>query len=353
MRWWPEDLKRREGDVTSGRPVSPRASRVKVEEILQDLLNEYRTNERRSLEGVTRAVARLDAALGARRAHDLTSADVRTYTAERQKEGAANATINRELAALKRALNLAVKEEKILRRPYIPMLAEHNVRTGFFGEVEFLALHDALPAPLNHVLAFGYTYGWRKSEILGLRWEHVDFTAGTVRLDPGTTKNREGRTVVLTASLRDTLRRLWEETRALAERKGKPIPWVFHRDGEPVRDFRGAWETACIAAGLCRVETENGEERKIPTRLFHDLRRTAVRNMVRASIPERVAMSITGHKTRSVFDRYDIVSELDLRQAAEKLGGQPVAEGATGTIPGTAEAAEALLKSALDANPSV
>ena len=95
---------------------------------------------------------------------------------------------------------------RVLRKPYIPMLAESNVRTGFLGELEYLTLHEALPAPLNHILTFAYTFGWRKSEVLGLTWDRVDFGAGTDRLDPGTTKNREGRTIVLTDSLRATLR---------------------------------------------------------------------------------------------------------------------------------------------------
>jgi integrase len=316
-----------------------------VGELLDDLLTDYTANDRKSLDGVTRIAARLTAAFGHRRAHDLTTADVQRYVVARQaapdpeehpeETGAENATINRELAALKRAFNLALKGEKILRKPYIPMLAEHNTRTGFLGEIEYLALRDALPPPINHVLAFAYVYGWRKSEILALTWDRVDLTAGTVRLDPDTTKNDEGRLVVLTVELRALFGRLWAETKALAERKGKPIPWVFHRRGRPVKDFRGTWETACAKVGLAG---------KVP----HDLRRTAVRNMERAGVPRSVAMKITGHKTEAIYRRYAIVSEADLREAARKLSGEAV----PGTIPGTVGHSEALTKPVTEDNLS-
>ncbi len=317
-------LKRREGDVASGRLVKPKAGKVRVEELLDDLVTDYKANDKRSLEGVTRIVERLKKDFGHRRAHDLTTADVQRYVVERQTAPtpdaprAANATINRELAALKRAFNLGVKGEKILRKPHIPMLDEHNTRKGFLGEIEYLALRNALPTPINHMLAFAYVTGWRKSEVLALTWDRVDLQAGTVRLDPDTTKNDEGRLVVLTDELRTLFTSLWTETRALAALKGHPIPWVFHRNGKPVKDFRKAWETACTAAGL------GG---KIP----HDLRRTAVRNMERAGVPRSVAMKITGHKTEAIYRRYAIVSEAELREAARKLSGDTV----SGTIPGT------------------
>jgi len=332
-------LKRREGDIASGRPVSPKAGKVRVEELLDDLVTDYRTNGRKSLDGVERIVVRLKVAFGYRRAHDLSASDVRAYTAKRQEEKAENATINRELAALKRAFNLALKDEKILRKPHIPMLAEHNVRTGFLGEIEYLALREALPDPLNSMLVFGYTYGWRKSEVLGLTWDRVDLRAGTARLDPGTTKNREGRTVVLTDELRGILRRLWEETRTLAKKRGAPIPWVFYRDGEPVKDFRGAWETACKAAG-------------VPDLLFHDLRRSAVRRMERAGVSRSVAMKLTGHKTENVYRRYAIVSEGDLSEATKKLGGGPTGDQTAGTIPGTIGHSQPLPDFVHDDNPA-
>lgn len=327
-------LRQREGDLAAGRPVLPRADRIRFEELAGDFLTNYRVNGKRSLDRAERSVAHLQRHFGGWRVLHITTPAIRAYVEKRQGEGAQNATINRELAALKRMFNLALVAEKLPRRPYVPTLAEDNTRTGFFGDVEFLALQEALPDYLKPVATFAYTFGWRKSEILALTWNRVDLAAGMVRLDPGSTKNREGRTVVLTEELRGILAALWTKARAIVEQRNpgaslqqvaEAIPWVFHREGKPIRDFRAAWASACSRAGL-------------PGRIPHDFRRTAIRNMVRAGIPERVAMQISGHKTRSVFDRYDIVSEGDLREAARKLsGGNAVLTGIPTGIPAEVE----------------
>jgi len=239
--------------------------------------------------------------------------------AEQTRHGktTANATINRELAALKRGFSLGIEAGKITHKPKIPMLRENNIRTGFFEREQFEAVWTRLTAPLQAVAHFAYITGWRiRSEALPLQWRQVDFEAGTVRLDPGTTKNGDGRVLVMTEELRRVLAAQRAYTDTVQRERGIICPWVFHRDGERIRDFRHAWQTACRNAGL-------------PGRIPHDFRRTAVRNMVRAGIPERVAMTMTGHKTRSVFERYNIVSEGDLADAAKKL------DAFTGTIPGT------------------
>jgi len=204
------------------------------------------------------------------------------------------------------------------------MLKESNSRKGFFEYDQFLALKDALPAHLKPVVTFAYHIGWRLGEIRNLIWDKIDLKLGIIRLDPGETKNEEARTIYLFDELIALMK-------ALHSNRRLGCPFVFHREGKQIGEFRKSWKTACIAAGLFEVlkddkgnpivlKDRNGGERtiKAPTKIFHDFRRTAVRNMIRSGISERVAMMISGHKTRSVFDRYNIVSDRDLREAAEK-----------------------------------
>ena len=233
-----------------------------------------------------------------------------------------NAEINRELTTLKRMFSLAVQGGKLLFQPYIPLLREQNVRTGFFEAHQYSAVLAHLPAPLRPVIGFAYITGWRiPSEVLPLEWRNVDLRAAEVRLDAHTTKNGEGRVFPFTPELRELLEEQRRQADELTRTRGLIVPWVFFRmvakkrHGEklprPVRVFNKAWANACLAAGY-------------PGRIPHDLRRTAVRNLVRAGVSESVAMRLTGHKTRSVFERYNIVSDGDLRDAAAKLGATTV-----------------------------
>jgi integrase len=252
-------------------------------------------------------------AFGAIQVRHLTTTIIQQYIAKRQKTVAANATINRELALLKRALNLGRKHTppKVTRVPHIPMLEEKNVRKGFFEHDEYLRLLDNLAPELGAILTFGYHTGCRRGEILALCWHQVDFKEGVIRLDPGTTKNDEARVIPLTPEL---LRVLLKQ-KAIRDRDFPACEYVFFREGTRILGLRGDWEQACFESGLWTGDRKKGR----PTRLFHDLRRTGVRNLIRAGVPERVAMAISGHKTRSVFDRYNIVSETDLKEAAKRL----------------------------------
>ena len=222
-----------------------------------------------------------------------------------------NGEINRELTTLKRMFSLAIQAGKLLYKPYIPLLREQNVRMGFFEAHQYTAVLRHLPPSLRPVIGFAYVTGWRILQ------------AGEVRLDAGTTKNGEGRVFPFTPELRDLLEAQCRHADELKRTRGLIVSWVFFwmvadkRGGEkfprPITTFAIAWAHACTRAGC-------------PGRIPHDLRRTAVRNLVRTGVSESVAMRLTGHKTRSVFDRYNIVSDGDLREAVVKL-----ARTATGT----------------------
>jgi integrase len=177
------------------------------------------------------------------------------------------------------------------------MLKEDNVRQGFFEHDEYLALLKALPSSLRPVAIFAYHTGWRRREVLDLTWDRVNLNERTVALTPDQTKNKEARYLYLN----DELLNLFKLQHL---KKGK-CPYVFHRDGNRIRFFAKSWKSACKKAGF-------------EGKLFHDFRRTAVRNLVRSGTKETVAMKITGHKTRSVFDRYNITSQDDIQKAMER-----------------------------------
>ena len=178
-------------------------------------------------------------------------------------------------------------------------LRENPPRQRFFGHPEHLAVRAHLPAPWQDILDLAYYSGWRKHKILGLTWDELDEAGGVIRLSPARSKTLVGRILPISQPIAEALAR----RRA---RRDPDSPLVFHRDGIPVRRWRTAWRTACQAAG-------------VPTHFLHDCRRTAARNLIRASVPERVAMLLTGHKTRAIFDRYNIINEQELLEAGDQL----------------------------------
>lgn len=305
-------LKVKEGDIAKGMPVSSATGRYRFEDAQKDIETEYAVNKRRSIGELKRRIKKhLAPVFGSRRMATITTADVRTFTKKRMDAKASAGEINRELAILKRMFTLAVKGGKLMVRPHIPMLQENNVRSGFFEREIFEAVRAQLPAALQGIVTFAYLTGWRiQSEVLPLQWRHVDLKAGTVRLDPGTTKNRDGRLFPFgdrLPELRGVLEAQRAATTALETAQDKICPWVFHRNGRQVKGFRKAWKNACETA-------------ECPTMIPHDLRRTAVRNLERAGVSRSVAMQLTGHKTEAVYRRYAIVSEGDLGAGLEKLG---------------------------------
>jgi integrase len=298
-------LKKREGEISEGKLPGIYFDKVVYGELKAELLTDYELNGRKSLNRVKISLQHLDKDFKGVKVVNIDTSRIKKYIDKRLDEGVSNSTINRELSALKRMLMIGSRgtPPKVAKVPYIPMLKESNVRKGFLEHGDFLSLKNSLPEHLKGFVTFAYKCGWRLSEITNLTWDQVDLSQGIVTLNPGETKNDEGRTVYLDDELRGVFQGQWE----VCKQAQKILPYVFLNEGkiDRIKRFDKAWSTACDKA-------------EIGTRLFHDLRRTAIRNMIRAGIPERVAMMISGHKTRSVFDRYNIVSDNDLKLAAQR-----------------------------------
>ena len=301
-------LKKRLGEMATGsyRGIAP--ERTTLDELFDLVLADYRENGKRSLEDVkSRLTLHLRPKLGRLRAADFGTTELRRYKATRIREKAQAATINRELSILKRAFTLGVQHDPplVLHNPPIAKLPEANVRKGFLEKAQYEKLLHELPAYLKLALVMGYHTACRLGEVMALRWTDVDLETEnpTFTIPAEIAKNGLHRTIPIYGDMLPALR----QQKAARDEKYPTLDWVFHDgSGQRLKTFYKAWGSACQRAGL------KGQ-------LFHDLRRSAVRNMVRAGIPEKTAMAISGHKTRHVFDRYNIVVDKDLANAAAIL----------------------------------
>jgi integrase len=254
------------------------------------------------LERLTRLVEHFDGW----KAQAIDAAAISTYTAARLKV-AKRGTVNLELAALRRMFKLAQEKGLLERAPKITTPDPKNARQGFFEDAELARVLAALPAYLRPVFAFASYTGWRTpSEILPLTWAQVDWKAGTVRLERS--KNGKGREFPFATipALKALLETQLARTAAIENARGVTVPWVFHHDGRRIFNYYPQWHAACQAA-------------RCVGRIPHDLRRTAVRRLIRAGIPQQVAMTLTGHESPTVFARYAIVDSGLQREAGVKL----------------------------------
>jgi len=296
-------LRQRLAQIERGESFGPQVDKVLIEDLAEDFLRDYRINGHKSLADVeARWRLHLQPSFGSLKAIHLGSALLARYIDQRQQDGASNATINREMACLRRMFRLAylASPPRVLRIPNVPHLREDNVRQGFITAEQYSNLVAHCPELwLRVLLETACNYGWRVSELLALRVRQVDLSDRTIRLEPGTTKNREGREVTIESAM------LLELLRQCLNGKDQD-DYVFTRGKKPVRDFRKSWENLCNAAGL-------------PDLLFHDLRRTAARNLRAAGVSEEIIMHIAGWKTSSIFRRYAIVDIADVREALQRL----------------------------------
>jgi len=319
-------LKQHTAQADAGKHV-PRADKVTFDDLAKLIEADYVANGQ-NLDALGDPVRRLREVFGMDRALSITGARIGEYVRMRLEINSdatgkplAPASVNLDLRALRRMFNLAIEKEMLATHPKISTLRVNNSRQGFLSAAEFQRLHDSLPSDLKDPVRFLYLSGWRVSEMRSLAWKEVDRAARVVRLDPSKTKTKEPRILPLAGEVGEIIERA-------AARHRLDSRFVFLRDdGKPVGDFGKSWTHACRAAGLGHV-------------LVHDLRRCTVRNLVQAGIPEKVAMQFTGHLTRTVFDRYHIVTESDLQRAAlklqEHLSNQPQTPSNVVQLPGRA-----------------
>jgi integrase len=297
-------LQRRVGSI-AGVQTNLRAETCRISDLLQMVLDDYKANNRASYADLKSKIdSRLNPFFGRTKARSLTTGHITSYQAARRKEGAANASINRELAPLRRALTLGHKHTPQLVHSPIAWkkLEENNVREGILPAAKYAALRDSLPGYLRLAFVIAYHCGCRKGELLAIPRERVDLNGRRIYLEAMTTKNRTPRFLPVYGEMEPYL----EMQLAELEVKYPGCLWLIHNEGRRIDGFRKAWETAVKAAG-------------IPDLLFHDLRRTALTNMENAGVPRSVATSISGHKTEHVYKRYLIRKAEAIDRAGETM----------------------------------
>lgn len=291
-----------------------RGGAVKIDTLAQLLETDYKQQQRKSWQSVkVSRLPHLTRLLASTDLRTMKQADVLAYRDTRLKEGASNATVNRELAALKRGLKLAVERELLTKVAPIKLLKESAPRKGFFEYAELQELLKHLDPWWHDLTIVAYITGWRvKSELCPMVWSQVDFVNRVLRLEPGMSKNDEAREFPFTPRLEAALRRQREVVNRLEARmreeqgRTKPIKLVFPRHcGKQLSEYSRPFKVAAEKAGLDRIP--------------HDFRRTAVRNLELAGVDRATAMKMVGHKTEAIYRRYNIVDKRRLDLAAAQL----------------------------------
>lgn len=285
--------------------LAPRESGLTYEDLEAEIVRDYEVNARKSRSRLPYAFAHLRPFFKNVRANRITTSLVRQYILLRKSEKAANATINIELAALGRMLRLAQQDERLSVVPSIPMLVVRNARQGFTDHATFTSIVRHLNPELARLVTFYYYSAWRLNEALTLQWKDIDWTHGAIVLRREHSKNGRPRTL----PLRGEVGKVIDEARA-ARRMECVYVFQYVRHGASIPVGRTYlythWRRACREAGK-------------PGLLIHDLRRSCIRNLIRAGVPQSVVMALSGHLTDAVFRRYDIVSDQDLQSAQDRL----------------------------------
>ncbi len=282
------------------RMFGPKVSPPTVGDLMARLQEDYEINGRKSLVTARYHWQPILKAFGGIVASELNPDMIRQYTMARKREGKANGTINRELAGLRRGFELGRHAGVVQSCPPIGMLRETGLRQGTYTREEIERITAALPSHLRPVVWFAYHTGRRRGEILQLQWPDVNLEDGWITIRASTTKTGKPDRIPIAGELRALLM-------ALRTAEGPHAsPFVFQYQGKPFSTFWRTWKRTLSKLNM-------------PSYLFHDLRRTTATDLVEAGVSEQAAMAVTGHKTRSIFQRYNIVKSDTVRQGMQRL----------------------------------
>lgn len=292
-------LTKRLGQIQTGTFLGLDAERATVKVLVEEHLADLKTRAK-SHTDIKSALKPILEVLGDVRALDLTPTRIHAYIEARRAAGKANGTITQGLGHLRAALSAAYKRQRIPRDVFIPTAGTGKPRQGFLEVEDFDRILSHLEGVYADMTEFAYLTGWRYHEVTDLQWEWINRASREIRLPDS--KNGEGRTLPIIDVFAGVIERRWK-ARALG------CPYVFHLHGGHIEcSWRDAFKEACQQAGYAAGLKDEG---LIP----HDMRRSAVRNMIRAGVPPHVAMKISGHKSEAVFQRYNITSTKDQEQA--------------------------------------
>jgi len=300
-------LRARLAKITKPNFVDPAAERrYTLRDMLQELERDYERKQNRSFKTVTSVWQHLQKHFEFHRVVDITKPEITAYAAKRVREekdggdGAARGSVNLELAVLRRGFKLMFQNKMISEVPVIEMFELDNARQGFIGVGEFAALLENIRSQdVRDIVEFLYNSGWRTDEARELKWSWIDLTTNMIRLPAAFEKSKKPRPLPLTGALFEVIQRRLKVRRLDCE-------FVFHRKGKPIRQFHKAFRAAAARIGQGGL-------------LPHDMRRSAIRNFRRSGLSEHEGMALSGHKTDSVYRRYDIISESDLTEAMDRV----------------------------------
>lgn len=317
-----KELRKTKSEIDNGRNPA-RGDQLTVSDLLQLVIDDYKMRHNKSLNTVIEKMKHIREHFKNRKAKNINRGAIKQYILKRQKAGVNDATINRELAVLRRALRLAGKHGTVEEMRNLRLKEHPKQKDAFRDRAEFEAFREALPKYLHPLVSFAYVTGWRYGTLVNLKWEHVQgigdrgkditITAPWEIMENGEPLTVTFRTAHEAARILRVQRHRQNKWKA-SQPGNPPVEYIFNRDGHRIGDIRHSWNKACQAIGVRGYS--RGEGRQIT---FHSLGNTAITEMLRAGIPAHLIMKIVGHKTPIMVNRYQRLLQNDVKDAFDVM----------------------------------